>query len=141
MPKKSHKSVILGDLQISNLISCLPGYLRQAEWQRVFNMDEDGCSLITFFQNCREHETTILIVQDQFGWKFGGFCTEAWRTAFSFFGSGQNFLFSFQDQDDPFVYRWQGTGEQHMYADQRSIALGGSRSKGRFALYISNDLY
>lgn len=28
-----------------------------------------------------------------------------------------------------------------MYADQKSIGLGGSGIKGRFALYISNDLY
>ena len=28
-----------------------------------------------------------------------------------------------------------------MYADQKSIGLGGSNTKGRFALYISNDLY
>lgn len=28
-----------------------------------------------------------------------------------------------------------------MYADQKSIGMGGSNTKGRFALYISNDLY
>ena len=28
-----------------------------------------------------------------------------------------------------------------MYADDNSIGLGGSKSKGRFALYISGDLY
>ena len=39
------------------------------------------------------------------------------------------------------MYKWQGTGEQHMYADQKSIGLGGSNTKGRFALYISNDLF
>jgi hypothetical protein len=28
-----------------------------------------------------------------------------------------------------------------MYADQKSLGLGGSNTKGRFGLYISNDLY
>lgn len=28
-----------------------------------------------------------------------------------------------------------------MYADDKSIALGGSQTKGRFALYLSNDMY
>ncbi len=27
-----------------------------------------------------------------------------------------------------------------MYADDKSIGLAGSKSKGRFALYLSNDL-
>ena len=27
-PKKSHKSIIIGDLELSNLISCLPSYYR-----------------------------------------------------------------------------------------------------------------
>ena len=50
-------------------------------------------------------------------------------------------LFTFEDQDEPMVFRWQGTGEQHMYADDKSIGLGGSNTKGRFAFFLSRDLY
>jgi hypothetical protein len=28
-----------------------------------------------------------------------------------------------------------------MYADDKSLGLGGSKTKGRFAFYLSNDLY
>lgn len=126
-PKKSHKSIILGDLELSNLICCLPSYYRQCEWKRLFNMDTDGCSLITFYQQCRDYDNTILIIQDQFGWKFGGFCVEEWRPHYGFFGNGQNILFSFEGKDDPVVYSWQGQGEQHMYSDNKSIGLGGSK--------------
>mmetsp|Transcript_33615 Transcript_33615/g.51785 ORF Transcript_33615/g.51785 Transcript_33615/m.51785 type:complete len:117 (+) Transcript_33615:1743-2093(+) len=49
MPKRNHKSVILSDLQLSNLISCFPNFYRSCDWERVFTRDEDGCSLITFF--------------------------------------------------------------------------------------------
>ena len=38
------------------------------------------------------------------------------------------------------MYRWQGVGEQHMYADDKSIGLGGSKAKGRFAFYLSQNL-
>lgn len=88
MPERSHKSVILSDIQLSNFIRCLPSFYRQSEWKRIFNLDEDGCSLITFFQNCREYETTVMVIQDQNGWIFGGFCTEAWRCSYTFFGNG-----------------------------------------------------
>lgn len=39
------------------------------------------------------------------------------------------------------VYNWQGGNEQFMYADDKSIGLGGSTVKGRFAFYLSSDLY
>ena len=140
MPKRSAKSVILSDLQLSNLISCFPSFYRSSEWKRVFNRDEDGCSLITFFQNTRDYDTTVMLVKDSQGYIFGGFCTEAWKCCYRFFGNGQNFLFSFEREDDPLIYRWQGVGDQHMYANENSIGLGGSNTKGRFALFISNDI-
>lgn len=69
-------------------------------------MDEDGCSLLTFYNNCKDYDNTVLVIEDNNGWKFGGFVTEPWRCAHMFFGNGQNFLFSFQDTDEPTVYRW-----------------------------------
>ena len=111
MPKRSHKSDILTDLELSNLIGSLPTYYRQNEWLRLFNMDVDGCSLITFFQNCREYDTTILVIEDTNGWKFGGFCVETWKPAFRFFGNGQTLLFSFEGTQEPAIYQWQGQGE------------------------------
>ena len=62
MPQKSHKSGILSDLQISNLISELPMYYQTSNWKRLFNIDVDGCSLITFFQRNKEYDTTIMII-------------------------------------------------------------------------------
>ena len=106
MPEKSHKSIILSDLQLSNFIRCLPSFYRQSEWKRIFNLDEDGCSLITFFQSCREWDTTVMVIKDENGWIFGGFCTEAWKCSYTFFGNGQNFLYSFQDGDEPYIYKW-----------------------------------
>ena len=81
-------------------------------------------------------ENTILVVKDESGWVFGGYCTEYWHEAHRFFGNGDNFLFSFGKEQEPKIFRWQGDSEQHMYADARSIGLGGSRNKGRFALSI-----
>ena len=104
-------------------------------------MDQDGCSLLTFFQKCNEYDNTILVCQDEHGYKFGGFCCEAWRRTYRFFGNCQNWLFSFKDGMDITAYHWQGGNEQFMYADDKSIGLGGSTVKGRFAFYLSSDLY
>ena len=48
-------------------------------------------------------------------------------------------LFSFQDSDDPYVYRFTGGGDQHQYSDEKSIGMGGSLEKGRFGLFLSGD--
>ena len=61
-PEKSHNSELLNDLQISNLVGCLPSFYRGCDWKRIYKMNEDGCSLITFYTNCREYENTILVV-------------------------------------------------------------------------------
>ena len=48
-------------------------------------------------------------------------------------------LYSFQDSDDPWVFKFTGDGDQHQYSDEKSIGLGGSLEKGRFGLFLSND--
>lgn len=79
-PKKiGGRSTILNDLMISNLIARFPIYLRGTNWKRIYKRNEDGCSLITFYNRVREYEITILVVKDTNGWVFGGFCTEPWK--------------------------------------------------------------
>ena len=90
----------------------MPSFYRDSKWERLFSLNEDGCSLITFFQHCREYSTSVLVVEDMDGWKFGGFCHEAWRSAYRFFGTGEQLLFTFEDdEDEPIIYRWQGGAE------------------------------
>ena len=89
-------------------------------------MDRDGCSLITFFQKCREYDDTILVIEDEDGWKFGAYCKEPWAAKFCFFGNGEQFLYTFKDENDPNIFTW-CDGDQHMYATDKCIALAGSR--------------
>ena len=72
------KSKILSDKQIENLTANLDGYYRTMNWDKVFDKDQDGCSLITFFKSCKESATSILLIEDLDGYKFGAFCLEAW---------------------------------------------------------------
>ena len=80
------------------------------------------------------------MVKDEDGHVFGGFCNEAWACKHNkFYGNGQNFLFSFGETDLPNVYRYTGDGDQFMFSDDKTIALGGSRQKGRFSLCLTDD--
>ena len=48
---------------------------------------------------------TLLICEDQDGWKFGTMQFEEWVPQESFFGTGESFVFSFgDDRVEPDVY-------------------------------------
>jgi hypothetical protein len=49
IPKKSDKSEILTDQQISNMIENLPSYLKMADWNLIYSINRDGVSMGTFF--------------------------------------------------------------------------------------------
>ena len=42
---------------------------------------------------------------------FGGFCTENWKKSTKFYGTGENFLFTFKFADKITVYRWTGESD------------------------------
>ena len=91
------RSGILTDVMMSNLIARFPLFMQSSDWKRLYKLDEDGCSLITFFKNARDYETTVLLVQDADGWIFGGLITESWKASYGFYGNGDNTLFTFED--------------------------------------------
>lgn len=80
------------------------------------------------------------MVQDFQGTVFGGYCSEAWRVATSFYGMGENFLFTFKNGARPTLYKWTGNDDQFQYASRDAIGLGGG-SRGRFGLFIKDSLY
>ena len=139
LPMKDRPSGILTDVQISKIVEYLPSFHRMSDWKRLYRLDVDGRSMLTFFAKCREYDTTVLVVQDQNKYVFGAFCTEKWACTHQFFGQGDNFLYTFKDTDDLTVYNWTGDGEnRHQYSDGESIGLGGGL-KGRFSLYLMNN--
>lgn len=71
---------------------------------------------------------------------FGGYCSEPWRVSSSFYGTGENFLFTFKNGGELIAYRWTGVDDQLQWANSDSIGLGGG-SRGRFGLFIKDSLY
>jgi hypothetical protein len=75
----------------------IPERLRIAEdWQLVYSLEQDGSSLTTLYQKCRDYEHRrvgfVLVVKDQEGGTFGAYLSEHPRPAPSYFGNGECFL-------------------------------------------------
>ena len=113
--------------------------MRNCNWRRLYQKSTDGCSLLTFYKNVREYETTVLVVKDESGYIFGGFCTETWKDSSGFYGNSQNMLFTYEKEQEPIVYKYVGSSDQHQYGSSKGIAMGGSVKTGRYALYLTND--
>lgn len=67
----------------------------------------------TFIQKIAGSETTLLILEDKNGYKFGGFCTEEWHIGRQFYGTGENFVYTFKKTDQ--CEMWLATGDNEMY--------------------------
>ena len=83
-----------------------------SNWELLYSMNKDGVSIGTFYERCKKVRTTLLVVQDTKGWVFGGYCTEAWHPSVRFYGTGENFLFTFKTGNKPIIYRWTGETDQ-----------------------------
>ena len=96
------------------------------DWQLVYSLNRDGVSTKTCYEKCKKYNHTLLVVQDTNRWIFGGFCAETWRTSGTkFYGTGENFLFTFKDGNTPIVYKWTANDDQIQWGNEHSISLGG----------------
>lgn len=114
---------------------------RNMRWELLYRLSDHGVSMNTFIERLRGYETTLVIIEDKQKYKFGGFCTEEWIISKSFYGTGDNFLYTFKDKDTPEI--WYASGENSMYqfCDRTGFGMGGGLMDGRFALYLGENLY
>jgi hypothetical protein len=77
----------------------LPTFYRNSNWRLLYRLERDGTSMITFFSAVKDNQNTILVIRDECGYIFGAFCTEMWSNKYGFFGNGENFLYTFKDEE------------------------------------------
>jgi hypothetical protein len=90
----------IASVQLINTFAdtCLPPKLKSHSWIRVYSAQRDGSDYLTFLNNAKEWDNTVLIIQGIDGSKFGGFASRAWQPqrffpANRFYGDGASFVF------------------------------------------------
>ena len=111
-PDKNCDSKLLNDLQISNISEHM-GMYRNMTWQLLYRLSEHGVSMNTFTDRLQGFETTLVIIQDSRRHLFGSFCTEEWVFSSSFYGTGDNFVFTFKNGDS--CEYFPASGDNSMY--------------------------
>lgn len=137
-PQKECDSLLLNDFQISNLSDHMALH-RNLQWVLLYRLSEHGVSMTTFLERTKNMDTTLLIIEDSKGWKFGGLCHEEWQANQRMHGTGDNFVFTFKDGDSCDIFTATGDNEMYQFCDRKFLALGGGSDEGRFALYLGDD--
>ena len=138
-PEKTCDSRLLNDYQISNIAEHM-GMYRNMTWRLLYRLSEHGVSMNTFQDRLQDYETTLVIIQDSKRYLFGGFCTEEWIFSNSFYGTGENFVFTFKDGDNCEMWMASGENSMYQYCDHSGFGMGGGIREGRFAIFLGRDL-
>jgi L-amino acid N-acyltransferase YncA len=56
--------------------------------------------MVTFMDKIRRCETTLVVIKDEQGHKFGAMCFEDWMPRKGFYGTGESFVYTFKDTDE-----------------------------------------
>ncbi|KAJ4862209.1 TLD domain-containing protein [Trichoderma breve] len=90
-------SRLLTNVVAEEIRTMVPERLRITEdWRLVYSLEQNGTSLATLYQRCRQYEGMrvgfVLVVKDQEGGTFGAYLSEYPHPAPSYFGNGECFL-------------------------------------------------
>lgn len=108
---------------VPEIDACLPAYHRGYDWKLLYSLAHHGCSLHSLLAKVRDQAPTILVVETARGDVFGAFSTVAWRSATSYYGIGESFVFTNQPTFEHF--RWSRLNTMLMLSNDQSIAMGG----------------
>jgi len=95
------------------------------EWKLLFTISHDGVSYQTFYNNLKNRDNTVLLIKDLEGGIFGAYCTEEWKIRRHFYGTGESFVFKFDEEEDIRVFGYTGLNQKIQFSDENCLMIGG----------------
>lgn len=93
LPTLENSSRLLSVEDVWWLNSLVPPECRQ-EWRLLFSDTIDGASWSRFAANIEREGPTVVVIEDEEGYRFGGFAMASWNRNSAFIGTEANFLFT-----------------------------------------------
>jgi hypothetical protein len=110
-----------------------------SRWTLIYSLDQHGASLNTLYEQCKQ--TTgpcLLVIRDNQQRIFGAYLTDTIHHNSSYYGAGECFLWTQDEQNHIQIYRWTMKNDYMIYSNQSFIAVGGG--EGQFGLWIHSDM-
>ena len=137
LPKLDVPTEIFTNIQLKELHSKLPYYHQYTNLKRIFSISVDGCALRSFYNKCEGINNSIIAIKDDEGNVFGAYASESFKPKFTFYGTGECFLFTFYKDNRIHIYNSTGQNDHYMYGDNDQICFG--CSDDYFSLALTND--
>ncbi len=126
-------------LQRKRLLHALPIMLQKRNWKLLYSSHEHGISLGTCLRKAIQSNanSSILFVETIKGCVFGAFLCSEWKMSQRYYGSGENFLFTFRDNGFEY-YTWTKRNRFFLISNETLISIGGGEN-GMPGLKIDRD--
>jgi hypothetical protein len=150
---ESEKGSVLSSDQLKAIHTVLPHRFQHRRWKLLYSTREHGISLRTLLTRASEQGPSVLVVHTTDAQIIGAFLSEPLRDFNRYYGTGETFAFSFNDEkvDENLLtaekqtellfncYRWTRANSHFIYSTQNYIAIGGGE-KGGCAIRLDSDL-
>lgn len=127
VPQLTRESTIFTDEMMIALRRTIPRRFRMFDkWELLYSTGAHGVSLATFFRRTGWRSPSLLMVMDDKYQVFGAFCPAPWEAHFTYFGTGECFVFRWRGVDGLQVFRWSKMNDFFQLArNGEGIAVGG----------------
>lgn len=137
-------SSIISIPQMQILQSWLPIGDSTKNWICRYSLRRDGASLESVMNLCcprrengvSKYSSFIVIVEDSWGYVFGGYGGHCMELTSTYYGNGEDFVFSLLPR--PMAYKWTGQNDFFVISSHEQLAMGGGGNG--FAFQLDDEL-
>lgn len=140
----SEESMILSREQINAIGSLMPISYSTRSWTLAYGLRRDGASIETLLSLCSSVDKfgnpaqvpTVIVIEDSWGYIFGGFVSSSLENRPSYYGNGESFVFSVAPVVEAF--KWTSENYFFMLSNNHCLAMGGGNEG--FAFQLDDEL-
>jgi hypothetical protein len=128
-------SSVIDRVNVVALRKALPYQFRAHAWKLAFSLVEDGTSYETLYSANGVGSPCVLLIRTSDGERFGAFVPTGLKRSARFYGTGEAFVFSFDDA--LVIYRWSRKNDWFVSSTNSEIVIGGGKGA---ALWIDDRM-
>ena len=138
------RSSILTNAHMELIRQWLPPTCQHRRWSLRYSLRHHGTWMDTLLAACRQTYTNgvkdsnkfVVVIEDSWGYVFGAFVAHPLEKRSSYYGSGENFVFSILPSAS--VFRWTRSDDSFVISDSKSLIFGGG--SGGYAIQLDEEL-
>jgi Na+/glutamate symporter len=138
--KMSHESSIISYAQFQDLAGWLPSSDQTKKFVLKYSLQRDGASLASLLSLCHTGAndcfSSLIVIEDSWGYIFGGYIASALSNSRSYYGTGESFVFTLAPSAN--VYRSEGTNSLFVLSSVDQLLMGGGGDG--FAFQLDDEL-